>query len=158
MHTHRRPAHRPAPRSGAATLAVGALACWVLITAAQVPETFTARLSVMPIDRVLQAHVAGAGSGAAVLDGGRLRISGSFSGLRGPATAAWVHESPTMGVRGAALFELAVAGGVQGTFSGEVELSAGQLGQPASGTTVYPDSQRSRPRGQPLGLAVTVDW
>ena len=127
MHTHHRPAHRLPRMSGAATLAVGALACAVLVSAAQEPETFTARLSVMPIDRVLQAHVAGSGSGAAVLDGGRLRVSGSFAGLRGPATAAWLHESPAMGVRGAALVELAVAGGVQGTFSGEVELSAGQL-------------------------------
>ncbi|MCY3731906.1 MAG: CHRD domain-containing protein [Rhodospirillaceae bacterium] len=127
MHTHRRPAQRLPRRRGAAILAVGALACAVLISAAQVPETFTARLSVMPIDRVLQTHVAGSGSGAAVLDGGRLRISGAFSGLRGPATAAWLHESPAMGVRGAALFELTVAGGVQGTFSGEVELSGEQL-------------------------------
>ena len=151
MHTHRRPAHRLAPRSGAATLAVGALACWVLITAAQVPETFTARLSVMPIDRVLQAHVAGAGSGAAVLDGGRLRISGSFSGLRGPATAAWVHESPTMGVRGAALFELAVAGGVQGTFSGEVELSAEQLAGLRQGRLYIQIHSEAAPEGNLWG-------
>ena len=151
MHTHRRPAHRPAPRSGAATLAVGALACWVLITAAQVPETFTVRLSVMPIDRVLQAHVAGSGSGAAVLDGGRLRISGSFSGLHGPATAAWVHESPTMGVRGAALFELAVAGGVQGTFSGEVELSAGQLASLRQGRLYIQIHSEAAPEGNLWG-------
>lgn len=146
MHAHRLPR-----RSGAATLAVGALACLVLVTAAQAPETFTARLSVMPIDRALQAHVAGSGSGAAVLDGGRLRISGSFSGLRGPATAAWLHESPTMGVRGAALFELAVAGGVQGTFSGEVELSAGQLAGLRQGRLYIQIHSEAAPEGNLWG-------
>lgn len=151
MHTHRRRAHRLARRSRAATLAVGALGCLVFITAAQVPETFTARLAVMPIDRVLQARVAGSGSGAAVLDGGRLRISGSFSGLRGPATAVWLHESPAMGVRGAALFELAVAGGVQGTFSGEVELSGEQLAGLRQGRLYIQIHSEAAPEGNLWG-------
>jgi len=151
MHTHRRWARRPPLRSRAATLAVGALACLALITAAQAPETFTARLSVMPIDRVLQTHVAGSGSGAAVLDGGRLRISGSFSGLRGPATAAWLHEGPAMGVRGTALFELAVAGGAQGTFSGEVELSGEQLAGLRQGRLYIQIHSEAAPEGNLWG-------
>ncbi len=101
--------------------------CLALFAAAQAPATFSARLTMMPIEVATRADVTGSGSGSAVLDGRRLSVSGSFSGLRAPATIARLHEGLATGIRGTAFFELTVATAVKGTFSGEVELSHGQV-------------------------------
>src|SRR5215217_4269742 len=67
---------------------------------AQQPKTFKARLSPVPIDVSMQATIAGSGSVVATLTGTRLAITGSFEGLRSPATIAQIHKGPTRGVRG----------------------------------------------------------
>jgi len=105
----------------------GGFLCLALLVVAQAPETFSARLTTMPIEVATRANVTGSGSGSAVLDGRRLHVSGSFSGLRGSATVARLHEGLEMGIRGAAFFELAVTTSVDGTFSGEIELTREQL-------------------------------
>jgi hypothetical protein len=96
---------------------------------AQQPKTFKARLSPVPIDVSMQATIAGSGSVTAVLTGARLSVTGSFDGLRTPATIAGIHKSPTRGVRGPNVFDLAVAktDGASGTISGSFELSAIQI-------------------------------
>ena len=104
----------------------GALAYLAILVVAQTPEAFTARLSMMPVEVSTTEVVTGVGSGSAVLDGPRLQVSGSFSGLGGPATAARLHGGLKMGIRGAALFDLAVTAATDGTFSGEFELSSEQ--------------------------------
>src|SRR6266571_907476 len=76
---------------------------------AQAPRTFKARLSPVPIDVSMQATIAGSGSAAAVLTGARLTITGTFDGLKSPATIAQLHKSPVRGVRGPVVFDLAVA-------------------------------------------------
>lgn len=101
--------------------------CLAFVAAAQSPESFSARLTMMPIEVATRANVTGSGIGSAVLDGRRLSVSGSFSGLQGPATVAHLHEGPAMGIRGVPLFELTVAAAADGTFSGEVELTNEQV-------------------------------
>ena len=103
------------------------LLCLAGLAAAQSAETFSTRLTMMPIEVATRANVTGTGSGSALLDGCRLLVSGSFSGLRGPATAARLHEGPALGVRGAPFFELSVESATDGSFSGEVELTGEQV-------------------------------
>ena len=105
----------------------GGLFCLALSTVSQSAETFVARLTMMPIEVATRANVTGSGSGSAVLDGRRLLVSGSFSGLRGSATAARLHEGVALGIRGAPLFELSVESATAGNFSGEVELTPEQV-------------------------------
>jgi hypothetical protein len=97
---------------------------------AQQPRTFKARLSPVPLDVAMQATVAGSGSVSAVLTGSRLAISGSFDGLRSPATTAQIHKGPVRGVRGPVVAELVVAKGADpasGTIAGSLDLTAIQV-------------------------------
>ena len=48
------------------------------------------------------------GSVSAVLTGTKLAVTGTFEGLRSPATIAQLHKSPVEGVRGPVIFDLAV--------------------------------------------------
>ena len=103
------------------------LLCLASLATAQSDETFNARLTMMPIEVATRANVTGSGSGSALLDGRRLLVSGSFSGLRGPATAARLHVGPALGIRGTPIFELSVESATAGSFSGEVELTGEQV-------------------------------
>jgi hypothetical protein len=106
-----------------AVLSVGGLV-------AQQPKNFKARLSPVPIDVSMQANIAGSGSITAVLTGTKLALTGTFEGLRGPATIAQVHKGPTKGMRGPVVFDLVVAKGTEptaGTITGAIDLTALQL-------------------------------
>ena len=97
---------------------------------AQQPKNFKARLSPVPIDIAMQANIAGAGSITGVLAGNKLTLNGTFEGLRGPATIAQLHKSPTRGMRGPVVAELTVAKGTEpitGTITGTIDLTALQL-------------------------------
>ena len=97
---------------------------------AQQPRTFKARLSPVPIDIAMQANVAGAGSITGVLAGSKLTLNGTFEGLRGPATTAQLHKSPTRGMRGPVVADLTVAKGAEptaGTIAGTLDLTALQV-------------------------------
>ena len=94
------------------------------------PKTFKARLSPVPIDISMQANIAGSGSISAVLTGTKLAVTGTFEGLRGPATTAQVHRSPTKGMRGPVVSDLVVAKGTEptaGTISGTLDLTPALL-------------------------------
>jgi hypothetical protein len=90
---------------------------------ASAADTFTARLATVPIDTATSAAIAGSGSATATLDGAMLTVEGSFSGMRGPATVARVHEGPVTGVRGPAVHELAVPAASSGEFSAKIALT-----------------------------------
>jgi hypothetical protein len=97
---------------------------------AQAAETFTARLSWVPIGGSERNDVAGDGSVTATLSGSRLSIAGSFEGLPAKATGAKLHEGVATGARGrdaAVVAELRVTGSASGTLSGDVRLSSEQL-------------------------------
>jgi hypothetical protein len=120
---HRMPHSKWLPLLFVAALGAGGLL-------AQQPKTFKTRLSPVPIDIAMQANVAGSGSVSAVLTGTKLVLTGTFEGLRGPATIAQVHKGPTKGVRGPVVFDLAVAKGTDptaGTISGSIDLTPLQL-------------------------------
>jgi len=94
---------------------------------AQEARTFEARLTPLPLDVQNRAEITGGGSGSAVLDGRRLSVSGSFAGMQGPATVAHLHMGPALGIRGGRVLDLEVEQAVEGSFSGEFELSPEQL-------------------------------
>jgi CHRD domain len=97
---------------------------------AQQPKPFKARLSPVPIDIAMQANVAGTGSLSATLTGTKLALTGTFEGLRGPATIAQVHKGPTKGMRGPVVFDLTVTKGTDpttGTITGTLDLTPLQL-------------------------------
>src|ERR1019366_6613421 len=110
------------------TLALIPLVGVVALTAQQ-PKTFKARLSPVPIDLSMQATVAGSGSVSAVLTGSKLAITGTFDGLKSPATIAQIHKGPVRGVRGPNVLDLTVAktDASSGTLSGAFDLTAIQV-------------------------------
>src|SRR5262245_27153645 len=99
--------------------------CVPVVLVAQQPKAFKARLSPVPIDMSMQATVAGGGAVAATLAGTKLSITGTFEGLKSPATIAQIHKSPARGVRGPVVFDLVVTktDGASGTVAGTFDLT-----------------------------------
>jgi hypothetical protein len=104
-----------------------AIFCAGVAAYAQTPKTFKARLSPVPIDLTMQATVAGKGSLTATLVGTKLSVTGTFEGLRSPATDAQVHKGPVAGVRGPSLFDLVVSKGTSGNITGSIDLTPAQV-------------------------------
>jgi hypothetical protein len=88
---------------------------------------FRVRLSTVPISAAERATVTGHGQAMATLDGRRLTVSGTFSGLQGPATTAALHLGRATGVRGPAIHELNVSSSADGELSGTVSLSRSEV-------------------------------
>jgi hypothetical protein len=128
--------------------------------AAQQPKTFKARLSPVPIDITMQATVAGAGSVSAVLTGTKLAITGTYEGLRGPATIAQVHKGPAKGMRGPVVFDLAVVKGTDptaGTISGAIDLTPVQLADLEKGRLYVQLHSETAPDGNLWGWILPAD-
>ncbi len=89
-------------------------------------ESYKVRLSTVPVDATMLSRVAGSGSLTAVLNGGRLTFSGSFRGLRSPATHASIHLGPK-GIPGPPIIDLAVSHATSGDVTGTVELTPSQI-------------------------------
>jgi len=91
-------------------------------------ETFKARLSPVPIDATMMSTVAGSGSITATLSGKQLMITGTFEGLRSPATTAQIHRG-MKGIRGPVILDLdlTISKAVKGTLNGSVELAPDQI-------------------------------
>ena len=95
--------------------------------AAQNPERFKVRLTTVPMDGGMRGTVSGSGSATATLAGATLSISGTFEGLKSPATAATLHSGAARGVRGVSIAELVVSKAVRGTVTGSVMLTPDQV-------------------------------
>jgi hypothetical protein len=109
----------------AATLLVAAWAGAAGL-AAQTGQVFKARLTPVPVDANTQSTTTGSGSATATLRGTTLSVTGTFSGLQGPATIAQVHVGPK-GIRGPAVLDLTVTKATSGTVQGELTLTAAQV-------------------------------
>lgn len=118
------------------------------------PEAFEVRLTMMPIEVATRGMVTGSGSGSAVLEGLQLTLSGSFEGMRGPATVARVHESPTKGVRGPAFFDLTLESEPEPAFSGELDLTPEQVESLRQGRLYVQVNSVSAPDGNLWGWLV----
>ncbi len=98
---------------------------WTLAALGQV--TFKTRLSPVPIDAQLAPTVTGHGSVSAALAGTKLTVTGSFEGMRSPATAVHLHQSKVTGIRGVAIHELTVTKAMSGNISGSVDLTPTEI-------------------------------
>jgi hypothetical protein len=108
---------------------VAAATVWLGVSAgAQKGQSFKARLSPVPIEATSAPNITGRGSVAAVLTDTKLAITGTFEGLKTPATTAHLHRAQR-GVRGPAVFELTVAKATSGAVSGAVALTPDQVGE-----------------------------
>jgi CHRD domain-containing protein len=94
--------------------------------AAGAAETFKVRLTPVPVDSTSAATTTGSGSATAELDGSKLSVTGSFGGLKGPATGASLHDGVATGVRGPAIADFAVPQSPDGTFAAELTLTPAQ--------------------------------
>ena len=90
-------------------------------------RTFQARLSTVPIDLAMASTIAGSGSVTAMLKGRTLTLSGTFKGLKSPATVARLHRSPNRGIRGPSFADLISSAATSGEIGGSVELTATQV-------------------------------
>ena len=118
---------------------------------AQGTRTFKARLAPVPIDLAMSATVAGTGAVTASLAGSKLTISGTFDGLKSPATVATLRKSPVRGVRGPDLFELTVTHAVGGSVSGSVDLSPQHIGDLQAGRLYIQLNSEKAPEGNLWG-------
>ncbi len=100
--------------------------CLPVATGAQSTPPFKARLSPVPVDATTQPRTTGMGSVTATLRGNVLSVSGTFSGLQGPATIAQLHVAPR-GLRGPAVLDLIVTKGTSGTVQGDLALTGAQV-------------------------------
>jgi hypothetical protein len=115
-------------------------------------ETFKARLSPVPIDATMMSTVAGSGSITATLSGKQLTITGTFEGLRSPATTAQLHRG-MRGVRGPAILDLdlMISKAVKGTLSGSVELTPDQIADLRAGRLYVQIQSERAPDGNLWG-------
>lgn len=131
------------------------LACGQLIFA-QSSRTFRARLSVVPIDIAMQATIAGSGSVTAVLTGNKLEITGTFAGLKSPATVARIHQAPK-GMRGDAIFDLTVSSGTSGSLKGSLHLTPAQIADLTASRFYVQLHSEKAPEGNLWGWLLPVE-
>ena len=123
---------------------------------AQAPQ-YRGRLSLMPLDIAMQNVIAGSGMATANLKGATLSISGTFTGLKTPATTARLFRSPKPGMRGTPIGELTVSGETSGTISGSIELTREQISDLAAGRFYVQLHSQKAPEGNLWGWLFTVE-
>lgn len=94
---------------------------------AQAAERYKVRLTTVPMDGGMRNTVAGFGSASATLAGSKLSITGTFDGLKSPATSATLHSGVARGVRGNVIGSLTAANATKGSISGSIDLTPEQI-------------------------------
>jgi hypothetical protein len=111
------------PRIRAALLMLAILAA----PSSAAAQQFAGDLDPAPHDFANRDNVVGAGMVSAILSGTTLTITGSFTGLTSPATAAHLKMGLAMGVPGATIGELSATHSAKGEISGSIKLNSTQI-------------------------------
>ena len=90
-------------------------------------QQFQGDLDPAPHDFSNRDDVVGIGIVSATLSGTTLTITGNFTGLSSPATAAHLKMGLAMGVPGATIGELNATHAVKGEISGSIKLTSAQI-------------------------------
>jgi len=115
-------------------------------------EKYQVYLSPMPFNDATQPFMTGAkGTASATLDGNTLSISGSFTGLSGPATKAHLSMSRGPGIHGTPLMGLTLAGGLSGKVTGQLKLDQAQLAALKGGRLYIQIDSEKAPAGHLWG-------
>src|SRR5947207_13514872 len=85
--------------------------------ATQNPERYKVRLTTVPMDGGMRNTVAGSGAASATLVGAKLSVTGTFDGLKSPATRAKLNSGVARGVRGNAIGDLEITKSTRGSIS-----------------------------------------
>ena len=101
--------------------------CIGVVSDAAAAEKYQVYLSALPFTDATKPIMSGKGSATATLEGNTLSISGTFTGLSGPATKAHLSVSRGPGIPGNAFADLTLVGDVAGKVTGQVTLDPGQL-------------------------------
>jgi hypothetical protein len=125
-----------------------------LPVAAQNEVRYKVRLAPVPMDIAMRSTVAGMGSATAVVKGTSLTITGTFDGLRSPATAARLHQGPAMGIRGMPFADLTISKATSGMISGSVTLTPEQARALERGRVYLQISSERAPDGNLWGWIV----
>jgi hypothetical protein len=110
-----------APLAVAVMLVLASSPAWALA------QTYQGEFDPCPFTPASRADVAGIGTFTASLDGATLTISGTFSELAAPATAAHLRMGLAMGVPGGVIGDLEVAHETAGSVKGTIRLSPEQV-------------------------------
>jgi hypothetical protein len=122
--------------------------------AASAQNNFKIRLRPVPIEASTAANTTGAGEATASLAGSKLTLRGSFSGLKGAATIAYLHQGPVMGVRGPEFAAVSVPNATSGNFTAEVTLTPAQVEALKVGQIYLQIHSQSAPDGNLWGWLV----
>src|SRR5215831_2656444 len=95
-------------------------------TATPPATSFRARLSPVPVESANASKVTGTGTVTGTLDGSKLTITGTFEGMKSPATIAQVHMGQR-GVRGPVEFDLQIDKSANGNIKGTITLTTIQI-------------------------------
>ena len=118
---------------------------------------YKARLSVVPLDIAMQNTVAGSGTVNATLNGTTLAVTGTFTGLKTPATVVRVHRGPKMAMRGPALGDLSATAATSGTITGTIELTREQIDDLAAGRLYVQLHSEKAPDGNLWGWLLAAE-
>ncbi|HEX4912509.1 MAG TPA: CHRD domain-containing protein [Vicinamibacterales bacterium] len=118
---------------------------------------YRARLSVVPIDIPMQSTIAGTGAVTATLKGTALTISGTFTGLKTPATAARIHRGPRTATRGPAIADLTITAATSGTITGVLELTPEQVTDLGAGRLYVQVHSQKAPNGNLWGWLLAFE-
>ncbi|MEO8464039.1 MAG: CHRD domain-containing protein [Gammaproteobacteria bacterium] len=133
-----------------ARLFVAMMACGVA-AGASAADTFRIRLTPVPIEASTAAATTGHGSATAELNGTKLTLKGNFTGLKGVATVARVHEGGATGVRGPAIADFMVPAAPNGDFTATLALTAAQAEGVRRGHVYVQIASASAPDGNLWG-------
>jgi hypothetical protein len=117
---------------------------------AQERLSLSVRLTTIPVEPATAEGLTGFGSATASLDGDRLTVTGSFEGLRSPATGARLHAAPR-GLRGPAIIDLDATSGTSGKISGDVRLTPAQADGLRRGNVYLQIQSEEAPNGNLRG-------
>ena len=121
------------------------------------PAQYRARLSVVPLDVAMQSTVAGSGVVTATLKGSTLSITGTFNGLKTPATMVRLHRAPKTAMKGPAIGDLTATPETSGTISGSIELTKEQIADLAAGRLYVQLHSQKAPEGNLWGFLLTQE-
>jgi hypothetical protein len=134
-----------------AVLLVAFSICIGVVADATAADKYQVYLSAMPFNDATQPIMTGKGSASATLDGDTLSITGTFTGLSGPAIKAHLSLSRGPGIPGSPFVDLTLAGDVAGKVTGQIKLDPSQLAALRGGRLYIQIDSEKAPAGHLWG-------
>src|ERR1700676_2845284 len=118
-------------------------------------EKYQAYLSPMPHNDAMHANFSGKGSAVATIDGDRMLLNATFTGLASAATKAHVCLSLAPGIPGKPIFEFTVPAAVEGKVTGTFKLESAQVTALKTGKLYIQIDSEKAPNGNLWGWLLT---